>query len=295
MLAALQPPPPISPALIPALQAAITLVSHRWHHVFYSEPALWRSLELSAASLDKAAEAGQAQQWFAIKANLLRRVGNFVQHLSFSQMLEEESRGESDGIVLDMQQLAAGIAAEWRLSSSVLAHLSPRTLQSLRLEWATVDAAAAAALERLTSLTQLQIDCRGALPGCLIAALPSLQQLLCLDLWCRHLPGQLSTALQHLTRLTSLTCDSRRPLPELSAVLPLTQLRQLRWMEERQSGVMQADLQQLLARLPQLERWDFISCRGMGDHASLEVRRAVSKGGGSCCCVLAVPQGHAAP
>ncbi len=284
MLAALQPPPPISPALIPALQAAITLVSHRWHHVFYSEPALWRSLELSAASLDKAAEAGQAQQWFAIKANLLRRVGNFVQHLSFSQMLEEESRGESDGIVLDMQQLAAGIAAEWRLSSSVLAHLSPRTLQSLRLEWATVDAAAAAALERLTSLTQLQIDCRGALPGCLIAALPSLQQLLCLDLWCRHLPGQLSTALQHLTRLTSLTCDSRRPLPELSAVLPLTQLRQLRWMEERQSGVMQADLQQLLARLPQLERWDFISCRGMGDHASLEVRRAVSKGCLHVCC-----------
>ncbi|KAI7838717.1 hypothetical protein COHA_007513 [Chlorella ohadii] len=255
--------------------AAVTLVSRRWHHVFYSELALWRSLELTAASLNEAAEAGQACQWFAAKASLLRRVGDFVQHLSLSQMLEEESRGESDGIVLDMQQLAAGISAEWRLSSSVLAHLSPSTLQSLRLEWATVDAAAAAAMERLTSLTQLQIDCRGALPGCVIAALPSLQQLLSLDLWCGHLPGQLSTALQHLTRLTSLTCDSRRALPELSAVLPLAQLRQLRWMEERQSGVMQADLQQLLARLPHLERWDLISCRGMGDHASLEIGGAV--------------------
>jgi len=60
------------PLAIPIhLQAAITLVSRRWHRMFYSEPALWRSLELTADSLDKAYADGQAQQWFAARASLL--------------------------------------------------------------------------------------------------------------------------------------------------------------------------------------------------------------------------------
>ncbi|KAI7839857.1 hypothetical protein COHA_006420 [Chlorella ohadii] len=229
---------------------AITLVCRRWHGVFYSEPAVWRSLELTATSLQKSATEGQAPQWFAAKARLLRLIGGFVQRLFYSQMIADENQ-EWD--IIDMQQLAADGASEWQLGSSVLAQLSTASLEWLHLEWASVDAAAAAALVRLSSLTELALDCHGKLPRCAVAALSRMPQLLSLELRFTAFPARLGTALQRLTQLTYLTCSSGSALPELSTVLPLTRLRQLGWVEQRQDGSLQVDLQQLLARLPQLE------------------------------------------
>ncbi len=181
------------------MQPVLTLVSHRWHRVFYSEPALWWSLELTAESLDKVDVDSQAEEWFAAKASLLRRIGRFVQRLCYSQMLEDDTYpGADDGISIDAEQVAADWGAEWQLGSSVLAHLSPATLQSLRLEWAPADAATAAALQRWSGLTQLQIRCRGNLPSSLPVALPSLPQLLSLELGASALPLGLPTVLQHL-------------------------------------------------------------------------------------------------
>ncbi len=253
--------PPLPLALLPTPhsaapleQPAITLVSRRWHGVFYWEPAVWRSLQLTATSLQKAATEGQVQEWFAAKGSLLRHIGEFVQQLYYSQMIAKESyMGAGDAVMLDMQQLAADSSSEWQLGSSVLAHLSPASLEWLHLEWASVDAAAAAALVRLSSLTELALDCHGKLPRCAVAALSRMPQLLSLELRFTAFPARLGTALQRLTQLTYLTCSSGSALPELSTVLPLTRLRQLGWVEQRQDGSLQVDLQQLLARLPQLE------------------------------------------
>ncbi len=234
----------------PPAQASITLVCHRWHRLFYSEPALWRSLELPAKSLAYANVAGRAQQWFAAKARLLRRVGGFVQHLKYKRTQSYFQDGYNK--MLDVQQVAADCGGEWQLGSSVLAHLS--TVQSLRLEWITVDAAAAAALQRLTSLTQLYIEGDDDLPGSLLAALPSLPQLLSLRLFGGTMPG-LRAALCPLTQLTQLECAAAEPLPPLTILFPLAQLRQLQWEEQRQDGTLLFDVQLLLARLPQLDGW----------------------------------------
>lgn len=96
----------------------------------------------------------------------------------------------------------------------------------------------------------------------------------------------LPAALRHLTQLTSLICSSDSALPELSSVLPLTLLRQLNWMEQRQVGVLPVDLQQLLARLPQLERWWIIASEGMGE-ASLQARALGSFPAAQCACACA--------
>ncbi len=241
------------------MQASITFVSRRWHHVFYSEPALWRSLYLTAYSLYDAHEDGQAQQWFAARADLLRRVGGFVQQLSHVY----EPAPDVDEY-LDVEQVAAASSTDWQLSSCALVHLSPAALQSLRLEWTAVDAAAAPLLQRLTSLKELNFEYCGELPSCVLAALPGLPQLLSLELRCPDCPidaAALGTALPHLTQLTSLTCETCGTLPDLSAVLPLTRLRQLDWEEERRTGLLVVDLPQLLGRLPQLESWRLKSVR----------------------------------
>jgi len=262
------------PSLFPrALQDVITLVSRRWHQVFYSEPELWHFLALTVESLDTAREVGQTRQWFAAKALLLRRIGGFVQHLRCSQLLVEDSHPDAyDGTLIDMQQLAADSGAEWQLGSSVLAHLSPATLQSLRLGWVLVDAGAAAALQRLSSLTQLWIECEDALPSRIVVALASLPWLLSLELSACDIPLGLPTALQHLTQLTCLVLDSCSPLPELSAVFALTQLRRLGWQEMRQAGALHVDPQQLLAQLRQLQSLDIGSVQTEPTRGSLQVR-----------------------
>lgn len=65
--------------------------------------------------------------------------------------------------------------------------------------------------------------------------------------------------MRQLEQLTQLSCSSRSPLPDLSVVLPLSQLRKLFWDEVRQDGVLRADLQQLFARLPHLKEWTLCS------------------------------------
>ncbi len=237
-------PPPSAPFPV---QPAITLVSRRWHRVFYSEPDFWRCVELVAEPLDRAASQGQARQCFAAQASVLRRVGGFVQHLCCSQVLGTGG----DKTPLDTAQLAADSGSEWQLGSSVLAHLSPATLQSLRLEWVPVDATLPAALGRFTGLTQLQVDYRGMLPSSLLATLLRLPQLLSLQLSSKEMPG-LSAALRQLTRLTQLDVASADS--PFSTVFALTRLRKLGWHEQRWS-VLEFDLQHVLARLPQLESW----------------------------------------
>ena len=103
-------PQPAHSTLLPSsLQPAVTLVSRRWHRVFFSEPALWRELELTAKSLDEADYMGRAAHWFAAKARLLRRAGGFVQHLQYNEFLDLGP--EEEEMVLDMRRVAASPAA----------------------------------------------------------------------------------------------------------------------------------------------------------------------------------------
>lgn len=189
-----------------SLLNAITLVSRRWHRIFYSEPELWRSLHLTARSLTAAAAAGQAQQWFASKSTLLHRVGGFVQHLVLADRRQTVGAG-AGAQWASMQQLADQYGG-WHLSSSVLAHLSPGALQSLRLHCEAVDEAAAAALQHFSGLLQLNLHCEGDVPSCVAAALPSLPQLQHLELAGSTMPQGLPAALQQLPQL----CEQSRQL-----------------------------------------------------------------------------------
>ena len=69
--------------------------------------------------------------------------------------------------------------------------------------------------------------------------------------------------MRHLTQLTSLSCYIGGALPELSALFPLSRLRQLLWKEAREAGPLQVDLQQLLARLPHLEGYKIYCSAGL--------------------------------
>ena len=102
------------------MQRAITLVSRRWHRLFYSEPGLWRSLSLTALSNDWTNLDDRAWRRLAAYASLLPRIGSFAQQLRFSQELFSEDEHK----FLSMQELAPVGGGGWRLSSSVLAHLS---------------------------------------------------------------------------------------------------------------------------------------------------------------------------
>lgn len=236
------------------LQGTITLVSRRWHRIFYSEPELWRSLHLTVSSANAAAAAGQAQQWFASKSTLLHRVGGVVQHLVVADWRQTVGAG-AGAQWASMQQLADQYGG-WHLSSSVLAHLSPGALQSLRLHCEAVDEAAAAALQHFSGLLQLNLHCEGDVPSCVAAALPSLPQLQHLELAGSAMPQGLPAALQQLPQLTTLSCVSKAgSLPGLSAVFPLTQLRELWWEDAKQPAPARVDVQQLLAQLPHLEAW----------------------------------------
>ncbi|PRW39140.1 kinase domain [Chlorella sorokiniana] len=243
---------------------SITRVSHRWHRIFFSEPALWHQLALTADSLEHACDKRKAGQWFSCKAALLRRVGGFVQGLRYAELLKHEEQEDPQDFI-DFTML--GEAAEhywatggWQLSRSVLAHLSPGTLQSLRLVLEGADAAAMKALRRFSSLTELSVKCLCDMDRCVTAVLPSLPQLQRLELIGRSLPAGLPAALRHLSNLTSLGCCSKEQLPGLSAVLALSTLRTLdAWAEERWDGTLQPDVQQMLARLPHLTSWAFES------------------------------------
>ena len=261
LTAALPDPAPVQPAL--------TLVSRRWQEVFYNEPTVWRFFVLDFESLDEAEAEGQAWKWFAAKARLLRCVGHFVQHLDYRQVYSID--GEE--AVVDVRRLAAESGVVWRLSSSVLAHLSPASLHTLHLD-VTEDAVQTTDLRHLSSIVGLTVLCHGAVPSCIVAALPSLPKLQHLVLLGRILPAGLAEALPRLTGLTSLTCFSRGSLPMLSAIYPLTQLRKLTWEDERQDGLLQVQVQQLLAQLPHMEAWDLFSTLSEAEGANLQVRLA---------------------
>lgn len=245
------PPPhtrmPMPPAV--PLQAAITLVCCRWRDVFYSEPALWRELSVLAESLDEAEEAGQAAHWFAAKARLLQRVGGFVQHLHYSELV---GTGGDEPEPQEVQQLAARAGSSWRLSSSVLAQLSPASLQTVRLQGGAVEVAACFALQRFTGLLALSIECCGPMSDYTVPVLLSLPP---------SLPAGLPEALWHLPQLTRLDLDSNTPLWDVSVLFPLTQLRALGWQDQQPSGRLRLDMQLLLAHLPCLESWDIRSFR----------------------------------
>jgi len=173
----------------------------------------------------------------------------------------------------------------------VLAHLRPVTLQSLRMEWMPADAAAAVALGRLSSLTYLQIECCGCLPDSLLAALPSLRQLLCLKLSGTEAPAELPGTVRPLTRLTHFACRTTiEPLPPLSSLFQLTQLCRLEWMEGRQAGMLRLNVQPLLARLPQLGSWRIGSRRLRRQSLQVRASSLLGIGGtrwglGACACV----------
>lgn len=218
---------------------------------------------LTAISLGVAAATGQPRRWFDAKARLLRRVGGFVQHMLVDELLGWDPEG-NDPIYIDMQQLAAQSGSGWQLGSDVLAHLSPSGLQYLGLQGVAVDAAAAAALQSLTGMLRLTADCHEHSARSLAAALPSLARLQDLNLAGSKVPQELPAVLQCLPQLTRLSCTCPVALPDLSAVLQLTGLRDLWWQEEESVGLQRVDVQQLVARLPCLQSWD-IARRGVNN------------------------------
>ena len=79
--------------------------------------------------------------------------------------------------------------------------------------------------------------------------------------------------MQHLTQLTRLFCCSLGALTQLGAVFPATRLRQLGWVELHRTGLLQVDLHQLLALLPQLESWHISSSSKEGpEEGTMQVR-----------------------
>lgn len=94
------------PSLLPMLQPSLTLVCSRWRHVYFSEPALWRSLELNGDDLHAAAKAGQAAEWFSTQRALLQRIGSFLTELSVVDGCEVEVAGEWDWQQGVMQRMA---------------------------------------------------------------------------------------------------------------------------------------------------------------------------------------------
>lgn len=246
------------PPCRPSLQATITLVCRRWQDVFYSEPALWRELSLLAESLDEAEEAGQAAHWFAAKTCLLQRVGGFVQHLHYSELV---GTGGDEPEPLQVQQLAVRAGSSWRLSSSVLGQLSPASLQTLWLQGGPVDVAACFALQRFTGLLDLSIECCEPMPDCIALVLHSLPRVRQLSLIGGTQPAGLPEALRHLPQLTRLDVGSNAHLWDMSVLFPLTQLRAFGWQDQQPSGKLRPDMQLLLAQLPCLESWSISSFR----------------------------------
>lgn len=206
----------------------MTLVSRRFHRLFYSEPSLWRSLDLGR-EVRLLPPTEEVQAAVMEQLPLLRRVAGVLQHLSI--------HCEADGV-----------------AATALSSLQPATLPSLQLsltcqrpspqlgpsfweDFANMHlpasmAATFQALTGLTGLTRLVLLCDlqpRELPAAL-CMLPNLSSLL-LSTWPNSsIIAELGPALQHLApRLTHLGLGSGTvPTVVAQAMGTLAQLRRLR-------------------------------------------------------------------
>ena len=245
----------------------------RWHGVLYSEPALWRYVELSGKALAAAAEAGQSAQWFSTQRAMLQRIGGFVAELIVIDACVVEVAGRRKRECGALQRMAQECGSNWQLTRDVLSHLSPSSLTSLGLLWGppALDEAAMAALGRLSRLTSLWLESGSSLPTSTADVLPRLPRLQQLALASPVLPASLLAALVQLLALVELDC-SGDTLPPLDVLPRISQLTHLRWKEDsRQDGYLRPDVQRLLERLPALESWQIGSGRDIVWHGCMQV------------------------
>ena len=75
------PPPPSLPLPCRLCRRSLILVSHRWHRLFFAEPALWRSVEVIRLGREQDSKLTQRLEQ---QAALLRRVAPLVERFSWN-------------------------------------------------------------------------------------------------------------------------------------------------------------------------------------------------------------------
>ena len=171
-----------------------SLVSKRWNRLAFAEPALWRQLTFSSASLAALKEPAQQERWFACKLRLLQRVAPLVEHFTLH----------------DPRTLTAfrqpPLPGAWQLGD-LLQLLQPSSLRTLRIACGWPSKAEVA--------PYLAQHCGGSWDDVLSAVLsqaPNLDSLELSGLRGSPIPASVLSS----TRLTSLNLDSNRleALPE---------------------------------------------------------------------------------
>ena len=148
--------PPAAPSVLKAscvraCRPAVTLVSHRWQRVLYTEPSRWRQLQLSAPKSGEASISGwDKTRWLANKLRLAQRVSGLAITASV--------------IVAGILPLTEGVSfsADFTgLAVSVFQLLQPRQLMDLAIVWNSSETWPEAVLHaaaRLMGLTKLQLS-----------------------------------------------------------------------------------------------------------------------------------------
>lgn len=228
-------------------------VSRRFHRLFWSSPALWRELTLTASASTARLSTAELIVWSAAQHRLLQRPAvRMVKTLRF------RSAGPSPEAPSRVAWAVVG-----GLMGRLLASLACPALESLDVEvWGLeFSQTEAAALEAMPALKHLALcspspeDGRGLPRLAPLRALPGLESL---KLCAEALPA--AAALGGMARLTRLVVLAARPLPEalgdvVSAMpaLECTRLHELRsaqgrgaplpdplWMADRATHVMRS-------------------------------------------------------
>lgn len=192
------------------------LVSKRWNRLFFSEPALWHNMHVTAYCFETVAE---QQRRLERREALLRRVAPLARCFTWRQHIDEE---ECEGYA-EVQE--AEEAAQVGLARCLSA-LQPGQLAELRLHGdVSLQGAAGAALRQLTSIRSLLLECcteQGTATA--VAAIGS--NLCSLHLHTASLSPAVADSIGQLAQLTELGIQARE-WPELGALTRLSQLKQL--------------------------------------------------------------------
>ncbi|PRW44535.1 Leucine-rich repeat-containing 40 [Chlorella sorokiniana] len=191
---------------------SLTLVSSRWHPVFFSEPSLWRAFTAQHYNNDGPAERVRLRQRLA----LLRRVAPHVQRFDWR-----------------FPSQPAGLA-------SFLAELHSNQLAELHLYACSQELLAAGpALRQLTAVTRLVLDCEAEQGvSATLAALGSHLLSLRLTAYSFKLTAAGLSSIVQLTQLTDLSLSAREwPSPDLGCLTRLGQLTQLTVVNDAGSAV----------------------------------------------------------
>lgn len=207
---------------------AVTLVSHAWHDVFYSEPALWGAFRLGRFATPPLSNvpAWRHTEWLAAKLGLLRRVAPLVTAVEIHE--------------LDRLQAAAASSSLPGWVEELLSLPYPDALRQLELtSWSAVGPAAGlppALLARFSNMRSLTLQRCGSIDASMLAAVCSLRKLTALAM-AGSLPPQLfPDVAEQLPQLQSLVIHNYQPMPHAARLTRLTGLQHLVLRERLDRG-----------------------------------------------------------